>query len=187
MFILGEAGCGKSTLMAEFARQAQETYPNLIVVGGHCNAQAGIGDPYLPFRDMLGMLTGDLEARWTAGNLSRDHTLRLWSLLPYTVQAILEHGPNLVDSLVPGPPLLRRISASMPDRVDWLTEVQTLVERQRGQSPNLEQSHLLEEVTQTLQTLAAWRPLLLLLLPHAIPALGVHPAQQLLLLGKDAQ
>jgi transcriptional regulator with XRE-family HTH domain/tetratricopeptide (TPR) repeat protein len=163
MFILGEAGSGKTTLMAEFARQAQESRPDLIVAGGQCNAQAGIGDPYLPFRDIMEMLTGDLEARWAAGNLSRDHALRLWSLLPDAVQAILEHGPNLVDSLVPGPPLLRRISASLPGRVDWLAEVQTLIERQRVGSPNLEQSHLLEEVTQVLQTLAARCPLLLLL------------------------
>jgi predicted ATPase/DNA-binding XRE family transcriptional regulator len=163
VFVLGDAGCGKTTLMAEFARRAEEIHADLIVAGSHCNARAGIGDPYLPFRDILGMLTGDLEARWAAGNLTREQALRLWSLFPSTIQAILERGPNLIDSLVPGPPLLRRMSASMPDRVDWLADVQTLIERHRGQSVNLEQSHLLEEVTQVLQTLAAQHPLLLLL------------------------
>jgi adenylate cyclase len=163
VLILGEPGQGKTTLMAEFARRAQESHADLAVAGGHCNAQAGMGDPFLPFRDILGMLTGDLEARWAAGSLSREQALRLWSLLPYTVPALVEHGPNLIDSLVPGLPLLRRIGASLPDRVDWQDQVQTLVERARSQPPNLEQGHLLEEVTQVLQTLATRRPLLLLL------------------------
>ncbi len=163
VFILGEAGQGKTTLMAEFARQAQESHRDLVVADGQCNAQAGVGDPYLPFRDSIGMLAGDLEARWAAGTLPREQALRLWSLFPYTVQTLLEYSPNLIDSLVSGPPLFRRMSAFMPDRVDWQTEVQTLIERQRGQSPGLEEGHLLEEVTQLLQTLAARRPLLLLL------------------------
>lgn len=163
VFILGEAGQGKTTLMAEFARQAQELHRDLVVASGHCNAQAGVGDPYLPFRDSIAMLVGDLEARWAAGTLPREQALRLWSLFPYTVQALLEHSPNLIDSLISGPPLLRRMSASMPDRVDWQAEVQTLIERQRGQLSGLEGGHLLEEVTQLLQTLATRRPLLLLL------------------------
>src|SRR5690349_1183637 len=35
IFILGDAGCGKTTLMAEFARHAQATYPDLIVADSH--------------------------------------------------------------------------------------------------------------------------------------------------------
>jgi len=34
---------------------------------GECNAQTGIGDPYLPFREVLGLLTGDVEARLARG------------------------------------------------------------------------------------------------------------------------
>jgi transcriptional regulator with XRE-family HTH domain/tetratricopeptide (TPR) repeat protein len=163
VFILGDAGSGKTTLMAEFARRAQGAYPNLIVADGHCDAQASIGDPYLPFRDLLGMLSGDLEARWAAGAIAREQVLRLWSLLPSAVQAILERGPNLVDSLIPGPPLLRRMSLAAPARVDWLADVQTLIERHRSHPLSLDQNHLQEEVTQVLQTLATERPLLLLL------------------------
>jgi transcriptional regulator with XRE-family HTH domain/tetratricopeptide (TPR) repeat protein len=166
-FIVGEAGQGKTTLMAEFARQAQESHPDLVVAGGNCSAQLGIGDAYLPFRDILSMLTGDLETRWLAGSLLREQVLRLWSLFPYTVQTIVDFAPDLIDTLVPGAPLLRRIGAAMPDRVDWLAEVHRLIERQRErqrvEARKLEEGLLLEEVTQTVQALAAQRPLLLVL------------------------
>jgi hypothetical protein len=39
----------------------------LIVAGGNCNAYTGRGDPYLPFREILELLTGHVEARWAAG------------------------------------------------------------------------------------------------------------------------
>ncbi len=61
VFLLGEAGSGKTSLMREFGRMAQEAHPDLLVVGGQCNAQTGPGDPFRPFRDILGILTGDLE------------------------------------------------------------------------------------------------------------------------------
>ena len=39
VFILGEAGLGKTRLMTEFARRAQEDYPDLVTAAGQCNAQ----------------------------------------------------------------------------------------------------------------------------------------------------
>lgn len=163
VFIIGEAGSGKTTLMAEFARRAQEAQPELIIANGNCNAQAGVGDPYLPFRDVMGMLTGDLEARWWAGNMSKEQVLRLWGFLPSAIQAITEQGPNLIDTLVPGTTLVRRIAAYLPNRVRWLDRLQTLTEQQKSQPAHLEQSQLLEQVTQVLRVLAAQQPLLLLL------------------------
>ncbi|MCB0253236.1 MAG: ATP-binding protein, partial [Anaerolineae bacterium] len=59
VFISGEAGSGKSALMAEFARNAQMSHPDLIIGQGTCNAQTGMGEAYLPFREILGVLTGN--------------------------------------------------------------------------------------------------------------------------------
>ena len=39
-FILGDPGSGKTTLMAEFARRAQEIYPDLLVAGGQLTSSA---------------------------------------------------------------------------------------------------------------------------------------------------
>jgi predicted ATPase len=82
VFVTGEAGCGKTALLAEFAHRAQAARAELIVASGACNAFAGIGDPYLPFREVMGMLSGDMEAHWAAGLISREHARRLWQMLP---------------------------------------------------------------------------------------------------------
>jgi adenylate cyclase len=52
-FVTGEAGSGKTALITEFARRAEEANADLVVAIGNCNAQTGIGDPYLPFREIL--------------------------------------------------------------------------------------------------------------------------------------
>lgn len=42
-------------------------HPDLLVATGACNALSGVGDPHLPLRGVMGMLTGDVETRWAAG------------------------------------------------------------------------------------------------------------------------
>ena len=61
-FVIGGAGRGKTMLVREFARQAMATDPELLAVSGNCNAHFGLGDPYLPFREALTMLSGEVEA-----------------------------------------------------------------------------------------------------------------------------
>ncbi|HZD11444.1 MAG TPA: AAA family ATPase, partial [Candidatus Binatia bacterium] len=53
VFVTGEAGRGKSALLAEFARRAPNREPHLIVALGTCNAFSGAGDPFHPFREIL--------------------------------------------------------------------------------------------------------------------------------------
>ena len=68
VFVTGEAGSGKTALLGEFARQAMQAHADLVVAGGNCNAIAGIGDPYLPFREILQLLSGDIEAKRAGGS-----------------------------------------------------------------------------------------------------------------------
>jgi transcriptional regulator with XRE-family HTH domain len=111
VFITGEAGSGKTLLAQEFARQAQDRIPNLVVAIGNCNAHIGIGDPYLPFREILALLTGDIETRWLAGGMGRTAAQRLWGTVPHAVKALVDVGPDLVDTFVSGPPLVTRAIA----------------------------------------------------------------------------
>ena len=164
-FVTGEAGTGKTALITEFARQVHQRHTDLIVAWGNSNAQTGIGDPYLPFREILAWLTGDVETLWAAGMMSRAQAVRLWRLLPLTAQALLDNGPDLVDVFVRGPSLLTRVAAAVPVGTEWLSRLDELVKRhQTGAGlSNLKQSDLFEQYTDVLQTLARKQPLLLVL------------------------
>jgi len=167
-FVTGEAGSGKTTLLQELTHRAQEVHPDLIVAGGNCNAYTGIGDPYLPFREILELLTGDVEAKWSAGAITKDHALRLWQTLPVAVQTLAEVGPDLIDTFLLRAPLLERAMTytQWPGRANWLTRLTALLERKPPASPGglgLQQSDLFEQYTRVLQTLARQKPLLMVL------------------------
>ncbi|MBN1400188.1 MAG: AAA family ATPase [Anaerolineae bacterium] len=162
VFITGGPGHGKTALLGAFARRAMEEFPNLLVASGNCEAYSGVGDPYLPFRDVMGMLTGDVEARWDAGAITRDHARRLWAALPLVVQALLEHDPRLVDILVPGAALLSRAMAA-DGAAPWLPSLREHVKRQGTSLQDVEQSHLFQQLTDVLRTVAQEQPLLLIL------------------------
>ncbi|HUU38185.1 MAG TPA: protein kinase [Candidatus Desulfaltia sp.] len=165
IFVTGDAGSGKTALLQEFCRRAQESRPDLIVAGGRCNAQTGVGDPYSPFIEILNLLTGDVEAKLKAGVISREHALRLWDLLPSSVKAILENGTDLVNVFTPGASLVSRASAFGPERTDWLIKLKKLVERKFALPADLtlQQSNLFEQYTRVLQALSKDKPLLLVL------------------------
>jgi adenylate cyclase len=162
-FVCGGPGRGKTALLDEFARRAMAAHPDLLVASGKCNALAGAGDPYLPFREVLAMLTGDVEARWAAGSISRDHARRLWNALPLAAQALVERGPHVSGILLDGPGLLSRATAAAaPADASWLQRLRERVERQQAHTERLEQSHLFEQVTNVLCHLAGSQPLLLI-------------------------
>jgi transcriptional regulator with XRE-family HTH domain/tetratricopeptide (TPR) repeat protein len=163
VFILGDAGSGKTTLMAEFARRAMDLYPDLLVAGGQCNAQTGAGDPYRPFRDILGLLTGDLETNWVAGQLKQEQLLRIWTAIPEIIQALTIHGPTLLNLLIPVLPVIRRVTPYLTGPAEWLDAFQSLSRSEPSRQNNLEQTQVLEEVTRVFGNVATRHPLLLLL------------------------
>ena len=163
-FVTGEAGTGKTTLIHEFARRAQERYPGLISVFGSCDAHTGIGNAYLPFREVLNFLTCEFMTRWTTGVIRQEHALRLWDLLPLTGRAIVDYGSDLIENFVAGAPLYERISAYQPEQSDLLVKLERLVKRRAaGSGLSLQQSDLFEQFTRVLQTISRHNPLLILL------------------------
>jgi DNA-binding SARP family transcriptional activator/ABC-type transporter Mla MlaB component len=164
LFVTGEAGSGKTALIQEFTHNAQRTYADLIFANGSCNAQIGIGDPYLPLREILGMLTGDVEARWAAGAITSEHARRLWNMLPFTARAVASIGPDLIDTFVLGSSLLERSRAYAPGGADWLTRLESLIQRaEKDVRQRLDQSDLLDQYSKVMQTLAREAPLVLVL------------------------
>jgi adenylate cyclase len=168
VFVTGEAGSGKSALVQEFTRRAQEGHADLIAARGNCNAYTGVGDPYLPFREILEMLTGDVEAKWAAGTIAAEHARRLWNTLPRAAQALAEAGPDLIDTFVLRGALLERAvtHTQWPGRADWLARLDELMERKPfgPGMPSPQQSDLFKQYTRVVQALVHQRGTLLLVL-----------------------
>jgi DNA-binding SARP family transcriptional activator len=163
VFVTGGPGRGKSALMREFARRAMDTRPDLLAVMGNCNAYSGVGDPYLPFREVLAMLTGDVEGRWAAGLISTEHAQRLWAILPLAVQTLFDQDPHLIDIFLSGQALLSRASSAMREDVKGLARLREWVGRERGDSADLKPQYLFEQYVHVLRDLAVEHTLVLIL------------------------
>jgi adenylate cyclase len=163
VFITGGAGRGKTALIDEFCWRLMGGLPEIIIAKGHCDAHTGVGDAYLPFRDVAAMLTGDLEASLTAGAITPDYARHLWNIIPRTVDAIIQRGSSLIDVFVHGESLLARTEIADPDDINRLRRLKGLVERKKSATVDLEQNLLFEQFTNILLLLAEISPLLLVL------------------------
>jgi predicted ATPase/transcriptional regulator with XRE-family HTH domain len=161
LFVIGGAGRGKTMLVQEFARQAQAADAELLVVSGYGNVHTGVGDPYLPFREALTMLTGEVEAQWAGGLITADHARRLWAAMPVTIPALVEHAPDLVGAFVPGNGLCERAATFAPADASWCKQLATLTSADAG--VKLEQPRIFAQYTAALAAIARQRPLLLIL------------------------
>jgi len=187
--IAGEAGAGKTALLDEWARRAADAYGDLIVLCGNCNAHGGAGDPYLPFREILQALAGDVEGKRAGGTLSAEQARRAREALPAVAAALVERGPDLIDTFVPGEALLQRVEGFARPRggAHWQVRLRAIVRRPeegaaaapdpgRGPPPKLDwrltpdpgrrqapQPDLFSQVTQVLHAVSVGRPLLLMI------------------------
>ena len=164
VFVIGEAGRGKTALISEFARHTQEAHLDLIIASGNCNAYTGSGDPYLPFREILDLLTGNVEARWAAGTISKVQAERLWRMTPRSIQAVVNSGPDLIDIFISSTVLINRATLVAPGGAGWRTQLEELAGRKATAQnlPNLQQRDLFEQYARVLEALAQNAPLLLI-------------------------
>ena len=82
VFIAGEAGAGKSALITEFVRRAENVDPKVVAAIGECNAQTGAGDAYLPFRQVLTVLSGAGNEHETGNAVNATNAARLKEFVP---------------------------------------------------------------------------------------------------------
>jgi len=163
-FVSGEAGAGKTALVEEFCRRSMEARADLIVVSTGGNAHTGAGDPYHMFREILALLTGDVEAPLAAGAMSLEHATRLWNLLPAAVAALLDHGPAMFGPFIPLRALLERAEAYGAENRPWRSELSRLAEsRSHGPPGAPTQSSLFSQLGRVLFAMARERPLVLVL------------------------
>ncbi len=165
----GEAGFGKTSLCREFARQAQVRHSELLVANGNCNAQTGIADPYLPFREILELLTGEGEERLASGAVTQENAWRLQRFWDLSRRVVSNVAPDLIDLFVPGIRLAARAGALVATESGWLKPA---APARDGRAPtvlpgslaaSVEQTRIFEQATAALNALAQERPLVLIL------------------------
>jgi transcriptional regulator with XRE-family HTH domain/tetratricopeptide (TPR) repeat protein len=167
VFISGEAGRGKTSLLHEFTRLALEAHPNLIVAGGSSDVYTGHGDPLLPFRDIFRMLTGSQDASSMSGLLDQKLAVRLGQAVPLVIETLRQNGPHLIGTLVQDWDLDSHLAK---DAARSSTN-SALPHRYEGRwsggapeaGPELRQDQLFDELSRTINALSRRRPLLLLL------------------------
>jgi predicted ATPase len=163
-FVTGQAGSGKTALVRQFLQEALATDPDLVVAMGSCNAQTGIGDPYLPFREALGVLTGDHAAQQATSKLATENSSRLSAVLVRSVQVLVEVAPELVGAFVPGVKLLGHLGKAVFTRAGWMTQLDELAKRKVGATESVaEQGRIFEQYTAFMQRFSARTPLVLFL------------------------
>ena len=162
VFVTGQAGSGKSVLLRALASEAETRIGGLSVLAGTCNAFTGSGDPYLPFRQILGLLCGDIERAWSQGSLTPSGASQLWAGLPASVEILLDEGPYLLGTMVDVDALCSRFERRFPDGpvAERLRAAVAEAER-RAADPMRRQQPLLEQYMRVLTTVARQRPLLI--------------------------
>ena len=163
-FVVGEAGSGKSMLIQEFVRQAQIKDKTLISAIGLCNAFTGIGDPYLPFREILYQLCGDIKHRLKTGIISHDYAVRLWNTIPTICQALISYGPDLIGTIIPSQSLKEFTSPIKMSHPALYNKLNVLIDQKiSSQGVSLTQVNLFSQFTTVLNEISHDNPLLLVI------------------------
>lgn len=167
VFVAGEPGSGKTALMRAFTRQSQDRVPSLIVAGGRCNDQAGVGEPYLPFREVLTTLVGGLKVKLEKDEIAETNQGRIKKIAAQSGLWLLEVAPALVNVFVPqlalvgilGSQALKQygLGAKLQDTAKQKILTHSLAD------VSLNQENVFEQYTQYLLKLSAHAPLLILL------------------------
>ena len=169
VFIAGEAGAGKSSLVAEFIRQQEDADPKLVASMGECNAQTGIVDAYLPFRQVLTALTtGDSDEKISRES-DKEKQLNRWrNFVQVSAKTLVMLGPDLVGIFVPGAQIIGKIGMAVGLSSDIATKLSQRIGKKPGKEsskpdPTLDQEKIFEQYANVLAALSKDRTLILVL------------------------
>ncbi len=164
-FVAGAAGSGKSALVESFIAHALGQNPQLVVATGVCDAQIGLGDPYLPFREALAILVGTRGATRGVAN-DAANVSRLRRVLAVSAQVLFEVAPDLIGLVVPGANLVGGIGKALAEKAGWTEHLKKQVlARGRAVAAGevVDQSRIFEQYAAFLHQLSQKTPLVLFL------------------------
>jgi DNA-binding SARP family transcriptional activator len=165
VFIAGESGSGKTSLLNEFSNRAVQSRDDVIVLSARCRGRDAISDPFRPFLDMIELLSGDIEARRAGDAVTAEEARRLWDFTPEAIQTLIKISPGLIGRFAPGRSILARARAAAVGPLSWLDDLETLTQPKPAVTVaiTVEQSRLFAEFTDLLRALSRKRPLIVLL------------------------
>lgn len=159
-FVEGDAGSGKSSLIYNFSAHVENNYKDLVFLVGTCNAQTGLGDSYLPFRQIMAQLLGDDKS---VENLVTDeNTERLRKNLKTSARALIEVAPELIGTLIPGAGILMSLGKFAIEEAGWFKKLAQKSSDTRNRV-DLSQSQLMFQYTALLRKIALTSPLVVVL------------------------
>ncbi len=161
--VSGETGCGKSSLVQEFTNRAQGENRSAVVAVGHCNAQTGEGQPYLPFVELVTQLTGNVENKRAHGSLSEQSAERLKETMTVSARTLIEFAPDLLGSLIPGSSLFAKGAVFAAEKAGWIKDIDDKLEDQNRDPSEIGREQILQQYTNLIQSLAGNFPLILVL------------------------
>lgn len=165
-FISGEAGSGKTTLLEEFTHRAIESHGSLVAVTGTCDAHTGSGDAFLPFREIMEQLTGDLEERTEQAPVKKENNKRLKNVILVAGETLVEMAPDLIGVVVPGASLLAKAGKYVSAKSKWADRLRKQMEEQKDDrlaGAGLDKAQVYEQYVNVLERLSQVAPLLLVI------------------------
>lgn len=163
-FLAGEAGAGKSALLNEFVRQAQQRHEEVVVVVGRCNAQTGSGDPYLPFMEILALLTGDAEAATAKGTMSEKNAARLDKVARSSAKMLVELAPDIIGAFVPGSSLVAKLGKTLVKQSGVLSKLDRPAKPEKTElSAELDSQQIFKQYTDILTKVSSQSPLIVVI------------------------
>ncbi len=162
ILVAGDAGTGKTTLIREFSRRAQEANDQLIVAYGQSSAPDA--DPYLPFKEITVLLTGDVDGAQAKRVLNEVNGRRLKRAGVTFMEIMVEVGGDLVGVLMPGAALLARVvSLGLKAlKIGWVNQLEKQVEHPPSRE-GFKPEQIFEQFSRVLMEFAAKNSLLLVL------------------------
>ncbi|HMN28043.1 MAG TPA: ATP-binding protein, partial [Caldilineaceae bacterium] len=156
--------------MHEFVRRAQENDVNVVAAVGQCNAQTGLGDAYLPFREVLSVLSGVEDEKQTAHTVNATNAARLKEFVRISGETLLAVGPDLIGLFVPGASLLAKIATTAATKSNLADKLAKQVSKPAQPvagaaklNPDLDQEKIFAQYASVLQVLTQQHTLILIL------------------------